>query len=660
MFTRVIQRKRPRRPLFMFMAVAAVTSLLFAAVALAIVNDSGTVDVQVTDKFSSKVDQPTAQGAFISYFGDGDTTFGSSGTGTFDPFVRLQGSPNEDGYNTNGKVEFETKKGTWTKAKLVSEIPQRPCPGPEDPPGAPPPPVLGSLTCFELFVDINEGNNSKHVSLNDVEIYFATGPGAATLVGYDFGSPPTGTTVTKEYDFNGNILINDVNQGSGRGDLRYNVQIGAGANQVPLPANCNYGNPACTTYFVLYSQWGTSSLAAPPGDTWNSDGGFEEWKVRIYPTPPDIQVVKTPDATTTITAGTDAVFTIVVTNNGPIAATNVTLTDTLPNSGLSWTVGGADAAACSITTGVLTCNFGTIGFPTANTRTITLTSATDAADCTRGGTGNIDNTALVSATNEDPGASGNNSDSGQITVSCAAIKIVKQSTKSGNPLVSTEGAVFSISGPGGYTNSVTDDNAADVEDKDLTIGEVCIDGLAPGDYTVIETSPPLGYAASTDTDGVVVTATQGTSCASTTIGTATFTNAPLGEIGVTFTDLGSGETNSSIVCAQGATTIPADDENGGADSSTITGNSAANPTVVTTSADHGLTSGATVQITGSTSDPSIDGTWTVTVLSDTTFSIPIEVTVAGSTGTVTAMDDTDETYTDLAPGTYNCQIVIDP
>ena len=73
-----------------------------------------------------------------------------------------------------------------------------------------------------------------------------------------------------------------------------------------------------------------------------------------------------------------------------------------------------------------------------------------------------------------------------------------------------------------------------------------------------------------------------------------------------------------------------------------------------------MTSGATVQITGSNSTPSINGTWTVTVLSATTFSVPVNVTVAGTAGTVSAMDDTNEAFTNLAPGTYNCQIVIDP
>jgi hypothetical protein len=73
------------------------------------------------------------------------------------------------------------------------------------------------------------------------------------------------------------------------------------------------------------------------------------------------------------------------------------------------------------------------------------------------------------------------------------------------------------------------------------------------------------------------------------------------------------------------------------DSGTITANSAANPTVIT-SAAHGLVSGQSVTITGSNSTPSIDGTHVVTVLSANTFSIPVDVSagVAGTAGTWTS------------------------
>ncbi len=77
-----------------------------------------------------------------------------------------------------------------------------------------------------------------------------------------------------EYDFEGNVLINDVNQGSGRGDLRYLVPL----DEISIPADCSYGSSACSTYFVLYAGWGDAD-----GGDYSTDAGFNEWKVKRYP-----------------------------------------------------------------------------------------------------------------------------------------------------------------------------------------------------------------------------------------------------------------------------------------------------------------------------------------------------------------------------------------
>lgn len=66
----------------------------------------------------------------------------------------------------------------------------------------------------------------------------------------------------------------------------------------------------------------------------------------------------------------------------------------------------------------------------------------------------------------------------------------------------------------------------------------------------------------------------------------------------------------------------------------ITANSVANPTVVTTAAPHGLETGDTALIGGSNSTPTIDGEQVVTVVTPTTFTVPVNVTVVGSNGSV--------------------------
>lgn len=237
--------------------------MLLATAVLGLVNDGTAADqcdIQVASSATSDI-CTTDSGALVEYIGSSASNQ-SSGTGIFDPFVRLQASPAESGYNTNGTLQFDSKAGKWTHAILVSAIPVV---------------NVGGVNYWELFVDINEGNSSKQVSLNEVEIWFTTNP---LLSGYvDPTGFPAGATL--QYDFSGEILINDVNQGSGRGDLRY---------LVPLT---NITMPPAGTYFVLYSEWGGTVAGA----NFVSDGGFEEWKVRKVATP---TIVTTPSAGGTI------------------------------------------------------------------------------------------------------------------------------------------------------------------------------------------------------------------------------------------------------------------------------------------------------------------------------------------------------------------------
>ena len=130
---------------------------------------------------------------------------------------------------------------------------------------------------------------------------------------------------------------------------------------------------------------------------------------------PDLTVQKTGNGP--VSAGEVVSFTIVVTNLGPGAASQVTLDDPLP-AGISWAVGGANAGDCEIAAGKLTCSFGTLA--AGATRTVTLSGETDAATC-----GSVVNTATVGAANEPAGAIGNNASRASVTVSCPALLITK-------------------------------------------------------------------------------------------------------------------------------------------------------------------------------------------------------------------------------------------
>jgi len=249
-----------RKPLMPLAAVIGVIAI--AAAVSALVSDSGTVDVQVANDTQCASGTTTA-GALVDYIGNNCSSLGAAGSGVFQSFVRVQGSPTESGYNTdNATLEFDTKAGSFTHSILVSNIPVI---------------NVGGQNYWELFADVNETNSTAQISLNDLQVWFTTN---ASITGYPFASP-----AEKVYDFAGDVLINDVNGGSGQADLRYRIPLSG----ITIPSGCGYGDSSCTTYFVLYSKWGTTSA------TFNSDGGFEEWKVKSYPT---LKIVKNTVPTT--------------------------------------------------------------------------------------------------------------------------------------------------------------------------------------------------------------------------------------------------------------------------------------------------------------------------------------------------------------------------
>lgn len=65
--------------------------------------------------------------------------------------------------------------------------------------------------------------------------------------------------------------------------------------------------------------------------------------------------------------------------------------------------------------------------------------------------------------------------------------------------------------------------------------------------------------------------------------------------------------------------------------------SQANPTQITTPAPHGLASGDAVAFTDTNSTPALAGPYSVTVVDATRFTVPVNVTVAGTRGSFTAV-----------------------
>jgi uncharacterized repeat protein (TIGR01451 family) len=167
----------------------------------------------------------------------------------------------------------------------------------------------------------------------------------------------------------------------------------------------------------------------------------------------DLSLVKTPDGGT-VNPGSDAVFSILVTNNGPGAAQGVSVTDTLP-AGNAWTITDNSAAVtCPSTpqTSSFTC---TVTGNLANGASFTITArrTVSTAECDL-----LTNSAIVSSTNEAAGTTGDNSDSGTITVNCAELSLAK----------TPDNSVIVPPGTATYTVTVTNHGPGTAVDAEIT------------------------------------------------------------------------------------------------------------------------------------------------------------------------------------------------
>jgi len=108
---------------------------------------------------------------------------------------------------------------------------------------------------------------------------------------------------------------------------------------------------------------------------------------------------------------------------------------------------------------------------------------------------------------------------------------------------------------------------------------------------------------------------------------------------ISYESAGSYGREEGVILAPAGTVVTSASNQAGADCGgapvSVSSSSVANPTVITTSSAHGLASGDTVIIASHTgSTPSINGTYVVTVTDATHFTIPVNVTVGGTGGTV--------------------------
>jgi hypothetical protein len=175
----------------------------------------------------------------------------STGTGVFQPFMRIQATGTEEGYNTSERP-MDLKNDSWTVDLPYASLA-----------------VINTngIDYYVFNVDINEatGGGNKYLSLDQLQIYTSTTAGQdvddiASLVG------------TLRYDldqFADHRLLLDyeLNPGSGAGDV-----------DVFVPLTYFAGVPAGEQWLILYSEFGVK------GGDWGSGDGFEEWRA-VVPEP---------------------------------------------------------------------------------------------------------------------------------------------------------------------------------------------------------------------------------------------------------------------------------------------------------------------------------------------------------------------------------------
>ena len=224
--------------------------------------------------------------------------------------------------------------------------------------------------------------------------------------------------------------------------------------------------------------------------------------------PPDVNVSKVSfeGVTTTIDSGDNAEFTITIGNDGPGTATNVSLTDNLPqlSTANAWSITTQTATDCSISDDdpaagaqVLSCSISSLA--AGAEYSVTVTAPTTGEDC-----GPIENSATVSAGNEPAGNVGeDNSDSATITVLCPDISAAKSGTitytasvsnAAGDDVATGDEVTLTDQLPGDLTWTVTAISAGGDVACGLAVGDTVSGGLI--DCSGIELAPGASFEVS--------------------------------------------------------------------------------------------------------------------------------------------------------------------
>lgn len=177
-----------------------------------------------------------------------------TGTGVYDPFLRLQDTPIEEGFNTdyrlNGQAPLDDKSDpNFTHSMTLGSLASS---------------NVNGVDYYAFSLDIDEPNSGpkRYVSLDQVKIYVAGSPTLSEL---------SSATLKWDMDGAGDVAIlmdgGALSPGNGGDDMQMLVPTSFFAGVDP------------SQYVYFYSMFGaTKGYDADPGTQWGSKGSFEEWR----------------------------------------------------------------------------------------------------------------------------------------------------------------------------------------------------------------------------------------------------------------------------------------------------------------------------------------------------------------------------------------------
>jgi hypothetical protein len=175
-----------------------------------------------------------------------------TGTGVFNPFLSIQNSPSEQGYNSS-IGNFDTKREpVWNHEIRLSDLQVT---------------TIGNIGYYGFVVDINEpnGGGKSTISLDGLRIWTSSTLQSSTST--DASGRFNGSLGNLVFDLGGNTLrYDDQQHGSGSGDVNIFIPVSLFANAGP------------NDYVYMYQFWGNADF---------SQGGFEETAIRsgVVPIP---------------------------------------------------------------------------------------------------------------------------------------------------------------------------------------------------------------------------------------------------------------------------------------------------------------------------------------------------------------------------------------